>query len=277
MRKKLFYQNWKWWYYLSVLVLLATFLLLGLYFACFVDYWYIKPDETNYASLFNFDVLMSYLSVQVNIITIIWLIFMVFRYNAKHNYFLKNKMQTIVMNWNMLVFVIFWIGIIMTFTSGEEKLAAYPATQLACTIITHFVCQLLLVIVYFFEVGNQKFLYKEIYKHKEIYLTILYPLLYLAFVAFRAALYKNDQGFSALNDWHEYYTWPYPFLNFDDLLFGNSVTLYVILLILVFIIWLLINHLVLITINNWSYNLKIKQKNTTTHLFNDSSEQKKSL
>ncbi|WP_100671131.1 hypothetical protein [Mesoplasma coleopterae] len=239
-----FYKNWIWYYHLIACLLFIGFLCWGFYLSSFVEYWYNKNSFTNY------DILMSFFSVQVNIMTIVWLIIYIINFDKKEKHgILTDRFRMVIMNLNMLVFLIFWMGVVYYVKSGEDSIANYGTNQILCTIVTHLICPILLFIIYQFSMGNERYTY-NFYKKWDIYIVFIYAASYLAYVYIRGELYlqNNNTG-----------RYPYPFVDFQNLFIGNSVVLYVFYLIIVFFIWFSLHHLWLVYNNNIIFNIKQKR------------------
>ncbi|WP_169522266.1 hypothetical protein [Spiroplasma taiwanense] len=157
------------------------------------------------------------------------------------------------MNWNLIVFIIFWIGIIYYIHQDAEFISSYSKNQIICTIVTHFIAPLSLIIIYWFVMGNEKIEYFNMWKKFDIYIAMLYPLLYMFYIYIRGLMYEKDSlSFGA---------WPYPFLDFENLFIGNSIFSYMILLSVIFFFWITAHHLFLMYINNLAFKFKIKNIN----------------
>ncbi|AOG61056.1 hypothetical protein SHELI_v1c11090 [Spiroplasma helicoides] len=255
---KPFYKSKIWYSYLILAAFFGGMLIFGLYECCFVEQWYDA-----YSWVINYDIIMSFLSVQVNIMSIVWLVFLVINYDRRGRGITSEGFTRSLLNWNLIVFIIFWIGIIYSFVEGEMKLNLYTKNQIACTIATHFVCPLYIFIMYLITSGTTKLSYTKFWKEKDIYIAGLYPFCYLFYVYFRGLIYMKDLSHSTINGdrwYHEQATWPYPFTMFEKskLFVGNSVAGYIILLIVVFALWIYLQHIFLIWVNNAVHNFKNK-------------------
>ncbi|WP_169918212.1 hypothetical protein [Spiroplasma monobiae] len=157
------------------------------------------------------------------------------------------------MNWNLIVFIIFWSGIIYYLNLSEDDVLQYTKGQAICTLVTHFIAPLSLLLLYFFTMGNELYKYSDLYKKSGIYLTILYPFLYMIYIYLRGEMYMKD-------GWIEP-AWPYPFLDFSNPFIGTSTILYMLLLTVVFTVWIILHHVFLLFLNNTlfkSFHKKIK-------------------
>ncbi|AUB31541.1 hypothetical protein [Spiroplasma floricola] len=258
MKNKVWYKNWLWYSHLVLAVVFLSFLIWGLYLCAFKEFWYIDEWSSNRYSLkyfTNFDVLMSFFSVQVNIMTIVWLIFYVLNFNKRNYGVTSTRFRMTIMNLNLIVFIIFWVGIIYFFSIDPNELSRYTKGQIACTIVTHFIAPLTLIALYWFTMGEQKYNYLDLWKKWDLHITILYSFLYMIYVYVRGTMYEKDYFFAP--------AWPYPFLNFNNLFVGNSVVGYMLLLCVIFIIWIVAHHSLLIFINNLAY--KNRNKNKTSN------------
>ncbi|AGY41544.1 unknown lipoprotein [Mesoplasma florum W37] len=244
MKTKIYYKNWIWYYHLIACLLFIGFLCWGFYLSSFVEYWYSKNAFTNY------DILMSFFSVQVNIMTIVWLIIYIINFDKKEKHgIITDRFRMTIMNLNMLVFLIFWMGVVYYVKSGEDSIANYGTNQIICTIVTHLICPILLFIIYQFSMGNERYEY-NFYKKWDIYIVFIYAASYLAYVYIRGELYLQN-----LNTGR----YPYPFVDFQNLFIGNSVWLYVLYLIITFFVWFSLQHLWLVYNNNLIQSIKYKR------------------
>ncbi|WP_339020139.1 hypothetical protein [Spiroplasma endosymbiont of Atherix ibis] len=118
MKEKVLYKNWLWYSHLVLAVVFLGFLIWGLYLCAFKEFWYIDNwSSTTYSLKYftNFDILMSFFSVQVNTMTIVWLIFYVLNFNKRNYGVTSTRFRITIMNLNLIVFIIFWVGIIYFF------------------------------------------------------------------------------------------------------------------------------------------------------------------
>ncbi len=241
-------KDWRWWSYVFILISLISSLIYGFYYCVLKEYWYVS-ETSIYASLLNYDALMSFFSVQVTIITIVWLLLFVIK-SYRNQKIIESDFQISVINYNLLVFIIFWVGIIYSFANEKGFLENYSKNQVICTSITHFFLPTFLLVLYPFTAGNKYIDFKKIFKEKTFYKTMIYPIFYLFYILVRGKIYQNDKASEN--------SWPYDFLNFDKLLIGNSLFGYIILLVLVFFIWLILHHWLIISINNLIYKKRKK-------------------
>ncbi|QEH61294.1 hypothetical protein SCHIN_v1c00960 [Spiroplasma chinense] len=246
--KKRFFKNPVWYCYLVLTLNLMFFMMWGIYMAGFVEGWY------NMGSWFlNYDTLMSFFSVQVNIMTIVWLIFVVLCFDKEPRGLTSEGFKKTMMNWNLIVFIIFWAGIIFELKDSNTKLLdEYTISQIVCTVMTHFICTLALFFIFIFTTGHKKESYITWYKEKDIYFSLLYPFLYLFYVYIRGLIYLKDGE----------HIWPYPFMEFekDSLWLGTSVGGYMTLVVVVFVIWIVTQHILLIAVNNLVFYIRGKTK-----------------
>ncbi|AKU80001.1 hypothetical protein [Spiroplasma turonicum] len=243
--KKAFYKSPVWYSYLILMIFFLSMLIWGLYECCFNEYWYSATS-----SYMNYDYLMSFLSVHVNIITIVWLIIKIFNYNKKPIGVNGTGFLLSLMNWNLIVFFIFWAAVISDLFYQGQSLTQYTKNQIACTIATHFICPLYLMILFVITTGKNKISYKKVFIEKDIYISIAYPFGYLLFIYVRGLMYLKDNRS----------VWPYPFMEFETgrLWIGNNVGVYMFILTIIFIIWIVAQHYLLVFINNLLYKLKNK-------------------
>ncbi|QGS51997.1 hypothetical protein [Spiroplasma tabanidicola] len=244
---KIYYKSKIWYCYLFLALFFLSFLIWGVYECCFHEYWYYDQPKSR-----NFEDLMSYMSVHVNIMTIVWLFFQIFSYNKKPVGVTSEGFKFSLMNWNMIVFLVFWAGIIYSLVSEENMLSAYSKSQIACTIVTHFICPLILFIIFPITSCKQKLSYIKWIKQRDIYISCLYPVCYLFYIYIRGLIYLQD----------DIHLWPYEFLDFEkeDLFLTNSVPLYIFIVIVVFGTWIVLQHLLLISVNNLGFYLKNKYR-----------------
>ncbi|AHI53123.1 hypothetical protein SCULI_v1c07820 [Spiroplasma culicicola AES-1] len=248
MKKQVWYKEWIWYYHFLLFCVFLGFLLWGLYLAVFVEHWYFKNNNMPEA-LINYDILMSFYSVQVNIATIVWLLFYLINFNKRTGGGItSNRFRMTIMNLNLVVFIIFWIGIIVYMNEDLNFLKLYTNWQIICTVVTHFICPLSLILIYFFTSGNEQYKYLNMWKYWDIYITYIYSFLYMIYVFTRGKIYGADN----IN----IMKWPYPFLDFDNLFVGSSIIGYMVLITIVFVIWLSLNHWILIFINNCIYKIR---------------------
>ncbi|UZQ30604.1 MAG: hypothetical protein OHM56_03460 [Spiroplasma phoeniceum] len=90
----------------------------------FKEFWYVK--ETKLTSLQNYDILLIFYSVQVNITTITWLILAIFNnHREQKSWFFSTNAKLSILNWNLLMFFIFSIGIIIDYKNGPVTISEY--------------------------------------------------------------------------------------------------------------------------------------------------------
>ncbi|QBQ07440.1 hypothetical protein SGLAD_v1c02410 [Spiroplasma gladiatoris] len=243
--KKIYYKDVEWYSYLILAIFFSSMLIWGVYECCFKEYWY-----NQYPKYRNFESLMSFMSVQVNIMTIVWLYFLIICFNKKQIGVTSEGFKTCIINWNLIVFIVFWIGIIYSLVTESDFLKSYTTNQIACTVATHFICPLYLIILFVFTTGYSKLSYINWIKERYIYISLAYPFLYMIYSYIRGLLFLQD-GISE---------WPYEFLEFekDNLLVGNSVFGYMMLVIVVFATWIISQHLIMICTNNLIFFIREK-------------------
>ncbi|WP_374696937.1 hypothetical protein [Spiroplasma endosymbiont of Polydrusus formosus] len=78
---RIWYKDYLWYYKIIIAILAFTFLTYGFYMDIFKKFWCVK--WTNLTSLQNYNILLSFYSVQVNIITIVWLLLAVFNHHRE--------------------------------------------------------------------------------------------------------------------------------------------------------------------------------------------------
>ncbi|ASZ09225.1 hypothetical protein CK556_02575 [Mesoplasma chauliocola] len=235
-----FYENWIWYYHLIAFLIFAGFLCWGFYLSSFVEHWYSNNAFTNY------DILMSFFSVQVNIMTIVWLLIYIINFDNKKSGITTDRFRMVIMNLNMLVFLIFWMGVVYYIKTGQDSIVNYTNNQILCTIMTHMICPILLFIIYQFSMGNEKYSY-NFYKKWDIYLVFIYAISYLVYVYIRGELYLQNGRTGR---------YPYPFVDFQNLFIGNSVWLYCLYLAIAFFIWFSLHHVWLVFNNNLIFKRK---------------------
>ncbi|WP_338984259.1 hypothetical protein [Spiroplasma endosymbiont of Diplazon laetatorius] len=191
--------------------------------------------------------------MQVNIMTIVWLLFYLINFNKNKMGICSTRFRTVIMNLNIIVFTIFWIGIIYYVSVDPNELSKYSTWQKTCTVITHFISPLSLFVISFFVMGEERYNYLDFYKRSEVYIVCIYSFLYMIYVYVRGKMYVND----GMVLW----AWPYPFLDFQNLFVGKSVIGYMMLLSLVFVLWIIANQMLLILFNNLVHKFKTN-KNT---------------
>ncbi|WP_374696938.1 hypothetical protein [Spiroplasma endosymbiont of Polydrusus formosus] len=54
-----------------------------------------------------------------------------------------------IINWNLLMFFIFWIGIIIDYKNGAVTIADYSKDKISCTIVNHFIMSIIMPILFF--------------------------------------------------------------------------------------------------------------------------------
>lgn len=238
----------KWWIYLVFTFVFAGFLIGGAYWGILIDYWYVSKENKN-ASWLNFDLLMSYLSVQVNLITIIWMFLFVLVTEVKQTDKKTNWYRAII-NLNLLMFIIFWAGIIGDFLDDFNTLSNYVTSQIVCTIMTHFICPLFLMIMYCFEKHKQKLYFSKTIISKELMIVYIYLIFYLLYVLIRANIYTNFKDMTI--KLKAFLKWPYFFMDLDKPMFGLSRNWFLVTLIVAFLIWGYVNQIAIVILNNLS-------------------------
>ncbi|WP_347938482.1 hypothetical protein VQY18_01955 [Mycoplasma feriruminatoris] len=248
--------NWKWYFQLFVMLLSAITLINAFFNGILNEKWYYDSYNTSEPiRLINYDILLSFFSVQVSIITTVYLLIVVINYKNPKSNINSQKTRNVVLNWNLLDFMIFWIGIVGFRNTIAGQLAYLTKTQIFSTVITHFVVPLLLLFIYLFESGNDKYEIKKFYKNiKELFWAYSYPFFYTIFVLMRAQIYLKDKSIESG------FVYPYEFLDFTSPYIGNSKVGYLILIWVIFVIWLSLNHLIILLINNLVFKIKQKRK-----------------
>ncbi|AGM26216.1 hypothetical protein SSYRP_v1c06260 [Spiroplasma syrphidicola EA-1] len=212
---KIWYKDYLWYFKIFTAGLALGFLIYGFYMDVFVEYWYIKPYPSigiedkfyqNHAHFQNFDLLMSFYSVQVNIITIVWLILSIFNHHKENKtWFFGVNVKLAILNWDIIMFIIFWIGIITGFRTNQLNLGDFTTAQKACTTVTHFILPILFFIYVFISFGTTTISLKKEFWIKDLWLSVSYPLFYWIYVLIRAKIW--------LLDYETLWAFPYPFLD----------------------------------------------------------------
>ncbi|QVK04862.1 hypothetical protein [Mycoplasma mycoides] len=247
--------NWKWYFQLFVMLLSGITLINAFFNGILKEQWYFESNNLYQPTrLINYDILLSFFSVQVSIITTVYLLIVVINYKNVNSNINTQRTRNIVLNWNLLDFMIFWIGIIGFKNTIAGQLPYLTKTQIFSTVITHFIVPLLLLFIYLFESGNNKYEIKKFYKNiKELFWVYSYPFFYTLFVLMRAQIYLKDKNI-------DNFIYPYEFLDFTTPYLGNSKIGYLILIWIIFVIWLTLNHLIILLINNLIFKIKNKKK-----------------
>ncbi|WP_434324080.1 hypothetical protein V2P58_01975 [Mycoplasma capricolum subsp. capricolum] len=249
------FTNWKWYFQLAVMLLSAITLINAFFNGILNEQWYFESVSSFQPKrLINYDILLSFFSVQVSIITTIYLLIVVINYKNPNSNINTQRTRNIVLNWNLLDFMIFWIGIVGFKNTIAGQITSLTKTQIFSTVITHFIVPLLLLFIYLFESGNNKYEIKRFYKNiKELFWVYSYPFFYTLFVLMRAQIYLKD---NSITD----FIYPYEFLDFTTPYIGHSKVGYLIFIWIVFVIWLTLIHLIILLINNLIFKIKNKKK-----------------
>ncbi|WP_338955186.1 hypothetical protein [Spiroplasma endosymbiont of Polydrusus cervinus] len=245
---RIWYKDYLWYYKVIIAILAFAFLTYGFYMDIFKEFWYVKGR--NFTSLQNYDILLSFYSVQVNIITIVWLVLAIFNHHREQkSLFFSTNAKLSILNWNLLIFFIFWIGIIIGYKNGAVIIADYSKAQISCTIVTHFIMPILFFGYTFLSFGDHYLSWTKEFLQKDCWVSLSYPFFYLMYVIVRAAAWIQDGNI----DW----AYPYPFLNIHNkpMIPGASRAQAACFIAFIFIIVFTIFHVGLQSLNNAMYRV----------------------
>ncbi|PPE04094.1 hypothetical protein ELUCI_v1c08740 [Williamsoniiplasma lucivorax] len=197
----------------------ALILGIGLIYAFFIDYWYVDPVKDGwkiaYPRLYNINVIMSFWSVQTNVLVLLWFGFALFKHNQEQ----KSKFTNIVSQTNITVYItvtmfLFW-GAIVGNMLGQSMydFKNNTTSDVVVTVLTHLFTPLLMIVYYVLNIGHHRVYWRWSWT------IFIYPILYCIFSYVRAEILKAD-GIRP-----GYFIYAYPFLNFDQPLFGTSLAL----------------------------------------------------
>ncbi|WP_338989469.1 hypothetical protein [Spiroplasma endosymbiont of Seladonia tumulorum] len=250
---QIWYKDYLWYYKVIIASLAFGFLTYGFYMDIFKEFWYVKG--TKLTSLQNYDILLSFYSVQVNIITITWLILAILNHHREQkSWFFSTNAKLSILNWNLLMFFIFWIGIIIGYKNGEVTISEYSKAQISCTVVTHFIMPILFFGYTFLSFGDHRLSWKKDFLQKDWWISLSYPFFYLMYVIVRAAAWKRDGNIT--------WEYPYSFLDIDNpIISGLSRVQAACFIAFIFIIVFTIFHISLHSLNNGMY--RVFNKNQT--------------
>lgn len=248
-------KDWRFIFKVITFLIFFISILVGFIYAVFIDFWYVSPKDMlggYYLRLYNLNVLISFWSVQTNVLAGLWFLYAIFYHNReKENKFTNINSQIYITIYITVTFLIFW-GIIVTnvFENAVYDFKTRTWSDLIITSITHLITPLLAIIFLIFSLGEQKFSYKN-YIFKKSFIMLIYPVSYLIFVIIRAEMIIRDKIGIMIS--------PYPFVDFYDPILNISRVWNNIILI-VFWICLLITFLIMyVAINNIIYKFKLKR------------------
>lgn len=248
------FKDWRFCFKLSSFTIISILMLCGLIWGCFIDYWYVSPDNSAiyYPRLYNFNVIASFWSVHTNILILLWFFYALLYHNHENkNKFTNFTAQTNITVYITVTFLLFW-GIIVGNILGisEYDFATRTKSDIAITSLTHSLTPLLMISYYLLSVGNKTILYKTFFT-KNIFIMFIYPISYCVFLVLRAYLVTQD----GIND----FIYPYGFLDFSKPIFGNSLLVSNLVCIFVLSLLLINFNLIYILINNFRFKLRIKK------------------
>ncbi|WP_338963251.1 hypothetical protein [Spiroplasma endosymbiont of Sarcophaga carnaria] len=205
---RIWYKDYLWYYKVIIASLAFAFLAYGFYADIFKEFWYVNKNAYR-SSLQNYDILLSFYSVQVNIITIAWLLLAIFNHHREQkSWFFSTNFKLSILNWNLLMFFIFWIGIVIGYKNGEVTIADYTKAQISCTVVTHFIMPILFFVYTPLSFGDHRLSWKKEFLTKDWWISLSYPIFYLMYVLIRAAAWNRDGD--------TIWAYPYPFLDIDN-------------------------------------------------------------
>lgn len=246
-----------WRFIFKVITFLIFFLsiLVGFVYAVFIDFWYVSPKDMlggYYLRLYNLNVLISFWSVQTNVLAGLWFLYAILYHNReKDNRFTNTNSQIYITIYITVTFLIFW-GIIVTnvFENAMYDFNTRTWSDLIITSITHLITPLLTIIYLIFSLGREKFSYKN-YAYKKSVIMLIYPIIYLIFVIIRAEMVKRDEI--------DFMVSPYPFVDFYEPILNIS-RFWNNFILIIFWVSLLTTFLMMyVAINNAIYKFKLKR------------------
>ncbi|WP_425379505.1 hypothetical protein [Spiroplasma endosymbiont of Stenodema calcarata] len=253
---KIWYKDYLWYYKIIIGSLAFGFLAYGFYSDIFKEFWYVDKDSYR-ASLQNYDILLSFYSVQVNIITITWLLLAIFNHHREQkSWFFSTNFKLNILNWNLLMFFIFWIGIIIGYKNGQVTISEYTKAQISCTVVTHFIMPILFFIYTFLSFGDHRLNWRKEFLIKDWWISLSYPIFYLMYVLIRAAAWTHDGD--------TIWAYPYPFLDIDNpMIDGLTRIQATFFIIFIFVIVFTTFQVGLQSLNNGMYRVFNKYENKT--------------
>ncbi|AGJ90648.1 hypothetical protein [Mycoplasma putrefaciens] len=257
---KRFYLNWRWYYHLVLLFILVYMFVVAIKYGVIKEGWYKNlTDNNKYNFILSYDAMNSFFTTHVNLLTFIWLTIIILGYDKiRTNSNWSWTARNLILNWNILMFLGFLVGLIFTTTRLANQLVLierWTRYQTIVTVVVHFVVPLALVIIYFFEQNSCYYQFKKLTKYwNELVLVNIYPLFYLGFVIVRSIIYKK----AVIQD----YRFVYGFLNFEKPLFGSSSIVYLVLLFIITILVTLVVHINIMLYNNLCFNYQNKSSKT---------------
>ncbi|UWD35111.1 hypothetical protein NX779_00420 [Mycoplasma cottewii] len=256
---KRFYLNWKWYYYVGILLLILYMFVLSIKYGIINEGWYMNNKNETHALILSYDAMNSFFTTHVNFITAIWLIVIILQYdkiNPSNSW--ARICRNLVLNLNLMMFIGFLIGLIFNKPEIANQLVSlekWTTYQAVVTIVIHFIIPLALVVIYFFEQTTYYYEFKKIKSYLgELLIANIYPCIYLGFISTRSIVYKNA-GI-------EQFRFVYGFLNFEKPLIGSSSVIYFILLLLFIIFSTTLTQMIVMFYNNICFNIKNKYFNT---------------
>ncbi|WP_342268981.1 hypothetical protein [Spiroplasma endosymbiont of Aspidapion aeneum] len=246
-KNKFYYQPlWYLKFFLTIIFFIS--LCLGFYFCCFKDDWYLNeisftfsanastPEVIRYpyTAFWNAEALLSFYSVQVALITFVFLLSAtIFHKFEEKVYILSTRFKNILVCWNMIMIMIFWYGAFNLCTI-KGGLSEYCTSQLVLSLVTHFFCPVVFIFYVYLNGCKSNINIKQC-AYIDLTLTLLYPIVYFFYIILRAKLIMKNDTFAAYNKvWVPSY-W-YDFMNFDNPMLNVPKPLYYILFLIFFII-----------------------------------------
>lgn len=253
---RIWYKDYLWYYKVIIASLAFVFLAYGFYANIFKEFWYVNKNSYR-SSLQNYYILLSFYSVQVNIITIAWLLLAIFNHHREQkSWFFSTNFKLSILNWNLLMFFIFWIGIIIGYKNGEVTIEQYTKAQISCTVVTHFIMPILFFVYTLLSFGDHRLSWKKEFLTKDWWISLSYPIFYLMYVLIRAAVWNRDGD--------TIWAYPYPFLNIDNpIIAGLTKVQATFFIIFLFTVVFTTFHVALQSFNNGMYRVFNKYQNQT--------------
>ncbi|WP_303662230.1 Pr6Pr family membrane protein [Williamsoniiplasma luminosum] len=247
----LYLKDWKFIFKLTSFIICVLLIITGIIWGCFIDQWYVDKNSSYpvhlFPTLYGFNVLISFWSVQTNLLVLLWFGFAVFGHGKEHkNKFINRTSQTNITIYITTTMLLFWGVIVLNILgdASEYDFATKTASDVAITSLTHLLTPLLMIVYYVLTMGQSTVSWKRVWT------LFVYPSAYCIFLVIRAEMLTKD-GI-------KYFLYPYSFTNFSQPLFGDNLALSNFVCILVLAILLLVFFLLFVLTNNYVYKRKHK-------------------
>ncbi|AOX43812.1 hypothetical protein S100390_v1c04690 [Spiroplasma sp. NBRC 100390] len=190
----------------------------------------------------------SYFTTQTNYLVVLYLFISLIIIKRDLTFKLNYQLLLAITTYITITMLVFWTGIIGNFIKiGFTDYWHMPYSWIK-TIVVHLLVPILMILVYIFISSHHELKELKTYHKLYLWLTLIYPVLYLIMVMVRGTI-RYNAGFSAET------SFPYFFLNYHK--YGVGVFIGVVFLILLLCIGLQYFYL---WINNVQYRRFVKKK-----------------